>query len=232
MRSLIVIASTAALLLATACAKAHFVWVAIETNDHKAVAHLYFHESAAPSAPRLIKHIAQSKLWARSADGKVDHLEAKIVVRGDVASLAAPINTVSPYSVEADCLYGVYSVDDKPVLLHYYAKSFYENPGDFSALGRAKGLGLDIVPSITPAGLQLQVLRQGKPAVGSEIVVVSPSEKETSLKNRSNRRRSDQVARPRPLRDPSASDRECARQLPGQKIRGDLALLHATARHF
>ncbi len=181
MRFLTASFSLLAVLLAPMNAQAHFVWVAVHQDGEQRVARIYFGESAAPGEARLIGRIAQTRLWSRSLIKPTTKLKTKSIVNGERAWLEAAMSPASPSVLEADCLYGVFSRGDKPILLHYYAKSLNAAAANLRKLGRATKLGLDIVPSITPDGLQLKVLHEGDPAAGCEVVVMSPAGAKTQV---------------------------------------------------
>ena len=163
----------------TSAARAHFVWVAVQSDqDGKPTAAVWFNEAAEPGAARLVDRIGPTQAWLHTRDGKSAPL--KLTVRRDeqTGGLTAPICTAAgPYAVEATCRYGVFAHGDEPLLLHYYAKHLVAaTADDLLAIGRAEKLHLDIVPRMTPEGLRLAVLWQGKPAVDAVVTVVGPKD--------------------------------------------------------
>jgi hypothetical protein len=173
----------AALLLAVASpAAAHFVWVSIEASSSgPPTAHVWFSELAEPDSADLLDKIAAVKVWRRSSDGKsIDTAVAK-QTKGEggalVGKLPAGVTVLS-----AHINYGVLTRRDQTFLLHYHAKYLDMSASGWKALARDERLAFDIVPHATGKDITLEVLFQGKPAAGAEIVVFDPTTKETEAK--------------------------------------------------
>jgi uncharacterized GH25 family protein len=177
------IQSTIAVLCLATSARAHFVWLDLETpSAGPATVQAYFGELPEPGEPQLIGKIATTKAWARGADGKT--VELKWAAPDEkTAALVAQCDRDSAYSVEATCDYGVYQRGPKGVRLFYYAKHLADDwavqPAD---LRRAERLRLDIVPALADDKLVLSVLFDGKSDAGRELVVHTPEGAEQQLK--------------------------------------------------
>jgi hypothetical protein len=161
---------------AESSASAHFVWVrAVHSAPDACEAQVYFSEEIAAGSADLVDRIAGCTLSRRTADGASEKLSLRKVIHEEEGYLQAQIPAQEPCSLEASCLYGVFSRGDVPFLLHYYAKHLQAgSTAELSRLARAGGLLLDIVPAWDPRGLQLQVLWQGKPVAGAELHSFDP----------------------------------------------------------
>jgi len=165
-------------------AEAHFVWVAVQSDkDGKPTAAVWFNEGAEAGAARLVDRLAPTQAWLHTKDGKSAPLKLTAQRDEETGSLKAPIAAAAaPYAVEATCRYGIFAHGDEPMLLHYYAKHLEAaTAADLAAIGRAEKLPLDIVPRLSPEGLLLTVLWQGKPAADAVVTVVGPKDEEVEL---------------------------------------------------
>ncbi|MBI1902029.1 MAG: DUF3386 family protein [Planctomycetia bacterium] len=170
-------------LLGASPARAHFIWVVLESkSDGAATAHVYFSETPSPGEAHLVDRAARAKVFLRESGGKGAPVELKAATQGDVGELCCEVKPAGAACLEATCKYGVITRGEKSSLLHYYAKCLEYSPAALRDLGRSESLPLDIVPHAKGQGLELEVLWQGKPAAGSQVVVIDPSGESSELK--------------------------------------------------
>ncbi len=157
-------------------AHAHFLWIDAAAGDNgQPQARLYFSETPAPGEPHLIGKIAHAKAWVRDANGK--RVELKLGTPDEEAALLPLAGEVAgAASLETFCDYGIYERGPAGLLLQYYSKCL---SGDWAKHAdkpsRTDGLELDIVPTLEGGKLTLEVVYQGKPAPGGEVIVVGPN---------------------------------------------------------
>jgi uncharacterized GH25 family protein len=161
-------------------AQAHFVWIDARPGaDGKLRPEVYFGETPAPGEADLLDRVAQTKAWLRSAGGTRTVVELQKSADAERPAWLGQQPLAGPSSLEADCLYGVFSRGPKPLLLHYYAKHLSNlDDANWQQLCRADALELDLVPQKTATGLTLTALWQGQPAPGAEVVVNLPGSDE------------------------------------------------------
>ncbi len=168
------------IILATGSLQAHFVWIALETQDGSSPqAHVYFSESAHADSAEFLDRLTKLKAWSRTTEGKYVPLKLRKVERDNDGLLTSGLPS-GPGSVEAECLYGVFSHGDKPMLLHYYAKSLRSDVSD--SLRRSERLDLDISPRLANGGIQLSVFWKGQPLEASQVIVSPPKGEPLELK--------------------------------------------------
>lgn len=170
------LAAVAAAVLGAPAAWAHFIWIELKPSGDAQQACIYFGEEPAPGESHLIGKVAHTRLWLRTAAGEPSELKAAGSKGAEDAVLSAACPASKAASLEATCDYGIYERGPTGLLLQYYAKHLN---GDWaknaSKLARAERLKLDIVPEQAGDELQLQVLYNGQPAAGGEVVVVDPA---------------------------------------------------------
>lgn len=161
-----------------ATAEAHFLWVDLRDGaSSKSTACVYFNEDPSPGSARLAKKIVPTKAWLRRAEGNPTLLELRLVEQNDNGQLEAAIDAARPYCVEARFDYGIFKHDDHPVLLNYYARHIEADAMDqIAKLASSEALPLSVVPRSDGAGLSIDVLWQGKPAAGCQVVVSTPGQ--------------------------------------------------------
>ena len=180
MRILRVIGLMLSLILVSGALRAHFVWVALEAKDGKdPQAHVYFGESAHPDSAQFLDGLTRLKAWHRTAEGEYTPLSLHKVETDDGGLLTSDLPSVSG-SIEADCLYGVFSHGDKALLLHYYAKSLRSDASNNLKLSQR--LDLDVAPQLKNGEMLLSVSWKGKPIEGSQVIVVPPKGEPLELK--------------------------------------------------
>ena len=180
MRILRVCGLMLSLILAAGSLRAHFVWVALETKDGKdPQAHVYFGESAEPDSAQFLDGLTRLKAWHRTAEGEYTPLSLHKVETDDGGLLTSDLPSLAG-SIEADCLYGVFSHGDKALLLHYYAKSLRWDVSDPGR--RSEKLDFDVAPQLKNGEMLLSVSWKGKPIEGSQVIVVPPKGERLELK--------------------------------------------------
>src|SRR5688572_3696447 len=173
---------TAVLLAVAAPAQAHFVWISVEKDSSgQPAAHVWFSELAEPDSADLLDKIVTTKAWSRTADGKSAAIKLTKQVEGNGGALIGPVGGEAK-ALGASIKYGVLTRRDQTFLLNYYAKYLEATPANLKALGRDEGLPLDIVPHAGEKGITLEVLYQGKPVAGSEVVIFDPTAKQIDAK--------------------------------------------------
>ena len=180
MRILHVVGLMLSMILASGSLRAHFVWVSLETKDgNDPQAHVYFGESAEPDLAKFLDRLTRLKVWYRNAESQYAPLKLRRVETGDQGFLTSALPSDGD-SIEAYCLYGVFSHGDKAMLLHYYAKSLRWGVGD--RVRRSEKLDLDVSPQLKNGELLLSVSWKGKPIEGSQVIVVPPKGEPSELK--------------------------------------------------
>lgn len=168
-----------ALIASTALsARAHFVWVSL-TQNPASTASLYFGEGPEPSEAHLLDKVAQSQVFARTADGKYHPLELKKEEDGLNGRWTTSQEGADWKMVEAVCDYGVLEKGAAPFWLQYYAKSLNKQTLKNEKLTASKKLPLDVVVIPQGENIQLEVRFAGKPVAGAEVVVTDDAYNET-----------------------------------------------------
>lgn len=176
------VAAAALFILELAQAQAHFVWVDLKSSGQQPQAQIYFGEMPEPGEPRLLSKVSATKAWMRGVDGEPQELKLAPAANKELAALVAPCVQLPAASIEAQTDYGVYA-RGPGVLLQYYARHLAGNwPQAGEKLARAERLALDVVPTLTGDRLVLEVLYQGKPSVGSEVVLIAPDGEQKEVK--------------------------------------------------
>lgn len=172
----VLLATAMVVALGVSAANAHFIWIELKPAGDAQQARVYFGEEASPGESHLIGKVAHTKLWLRTPSGEPQELKAAAGQGAEEAVLSAGCPSSDAASLEATCDYGIYERGPSGLLLQYYAKHL---GGDWARhadkLARTSRLKLDIVPQQEAAELKLQVLYNGQPAPGGEVVVVDPA---------------------------------------------------------
>jgi hypothetical protein len=143
---------------------------------------VFFSESASEDDEALLDKIAQTKVTARSIGGTTPLKLAKQASQG-TGAWVGQLPEGGTAALSAACHYGVLDKRGQIFLLEYYAKYLDAAHPGFKALARDEGLALDIVPGAAAGDKRpLTILFEGKPASGSEVVVLDPAGKEEKLK--------------------------------------------------
>ncbi len=182
MKAVCNLAATAALLVAAAPASAHFVWVSVEKDSSgQPAAHVWFSELAEPDTAELLDRIAAIQVTSRTAGGKPAAVAVTKHTQGSGGALVGAVPAGTP-ALSAHYKYGVITRGENTFLLQYSAKYLDAAAKDFALLSRDTSLPLDVVPQVADKGFTLQVLFQGKPAAGSEVVIFDPTAAQTDAK--------------------------------------------------
>jgi len=155
--------------LAVPVASGHFIWI-VPAKDGGA-AHVYFSDQPEADSAKLLDKITQTEVFLRGVDGVESALKA---ARGKQSFEILPGTDAG--ILLGTCHYGVLAKGDAdPFLLMYYAKAVLPKADSAAQSAPSKRLPLDIVrvPADTK---QLQVLWQGKPLAGAEVVVSPPGD--------------------------------------------------------
>jgi uncharacterized GH25 family protein len=160
---------------------AHFVWITVAKDSAgQPQAQVHFSELAEPDVANLLDKITTVKVWSRSAAGKSSALSVTKQVTDEVGSLVSPIEAGTS-AVSGAIKYGVLDRRGMTFLLWYHAKHLDAGAADFKALARDESLTFDIVPHATDKGFELEVLFEGKPVEGSEVVALDPDGNEKTV---------------------------------------------------
>lgn len=167
------------MILAVGSLRAHFVWASIETKDRNdPQVHIYFGESAEPDSAEFLDGLTRLKAWYRNAESQHAPLELSRIEMGDKGLFASSL-PLDRDSIEAYCLYGVFSHGEKAMLLHYYAKSLRWAVSDRA--NRSEKLDLDVSPQLKNGELLLSVYWKDEPLEGSEVIVAPPKGERVEL---------------------------------------------------
>jgi uncharacterized GH25 family protein len=169
------------LLLAIATpVQAHFVWIQLlPAGEHQSpTAQVTFGETPAPGEAHLVHKIAQTKVYPL---GDEKPLKLAVVKQDDSASWQGPAPANDLTGLEAVCDYGVLAKGGAPFWLNYSAKHLTTGWEKQTTAPRAKHLALELVPTQSPAGLELLVLWQGKPLPQAKVTVDKPNNRTTEL---------------------------------------------------
>lgn len=172
----VLLAAAMVVAVVASAAHAHFIWIELQPAGDAQQARVYFGEEPAPGESHLIGKVAHTKLWLRTPGGEPRELKSAAGQGAEDAVLSAGCPASDAAALEATCDYGIYERGPSGLLLQYYAKHLAGNwRVQADKLARAPGLKLDIVPQQTAGELKLQVLYNGQPAGGGEVVVVDPA---------------------------------------------------------
>jgi hypothetical protein len=166
------------LFLTASAALAHHIWIVPDGDGGSARA--VFGDTLDPGSPRLLDHIAQTRLWFRDGNDQESRAPWK---RGE-NSFVIPYPQPRPRAIGGECIYGVEIHDHRlrsdvpPYLLVYYPKSLL---GPRPSEKPWPKLMLEIVPVVTPKSVRLQVLFKGRPAAKAEMIVFAPDGDNASL---------------------------------------------------
>lgn len=190
-----------AVLLCSTPALAHYLWVSAESKPGEhGVTNVYFEEG-----PRvgdgfyLDPFIERGTTWIRTAAApQPREIEMQEKKEGDKQRwLQGELPAAAPRSIDSYGKWGVYRYGDTDVLLHYYARLLdVTKQSDLEKLARAEQMKLDIVPSTTASGMELQVLWQDKPAAGAPVYLRGPKNLKETLKTDENGKAQFQLSGP------------------------------------
>lgn len=174
---------TAALILAvtaTQTSRAHFLWMKEVDVDGQPQALAYFNESPFEESYHFPEKLAKTKLWSRSADGKLTELAVKAISTDERSGIIAPLSDKSTVALQTSQQYGIYGA----ALLQYHAKHVCgATSAELNAAGTSKSLRLEIVPRVSDDKIELTVLWDGKPLGGVDVTVFSGDEESVEKKS-------------------------------------------------
>jgi N-acetylneuraminic acid mutarotase len=154
-------------------ADAHFPWLVVDQSGSEPRVQVYFSEGLEPDDPKLLSRLAKAELWAVGA-GRGGP-KALTLSKTDDALFANLADHDSATSVIMKHRYGVVKKGGEPFLLNYTAKlQLSPLSGGWQAVTDAERQPLEIVPVRQGSSTMLRVLWQGKPLVGSEVLVKGP----------------------------------------------------------
>jgi uncharacterized GH25 family protein len=162
---------------------AHFVFVAIaKDSSGQAAAHVWFSELAEPDNAELLDKLRSIKVWSRSPDGAAK--DVTVAKQTDASGGGALIGAIpeNASALSAYINYGVITRGNATFQLQYHAKFLDAASANLKALARDERLAFDIVPHAAEKGYSLEILFQGKPVAGSEVVIFDPAAGETTGK--------------------------------------------------
>ncbi len=167
-----------AICMSAAPAQAHFVWINVVSDGKNPTVQIVFSETAEPGDAKLIGKIAQTKSWARQADGQSTPLEVSSSAGdGQPAALVAKLPEKA-VDVEAVCDYGVYTRAPGGVRLHYFAKWLAAG----SKAAPSDRLRLDIAADAHDGKVDLTVRFDGQPDAAAELLAIDSQADEKPIK--------------------------------------------------
>jgi uncharacterized GH25 family protein len=170
----------ALLLMLVTAAQAHFVWLVVEKGESsEATANVYFAELAETDDAALLDKIAQVKVWTRGEGSSASPLKlTKEEHKDGGGAWVATLPSGSRQALSGTIMYGVLERRGDVFQLNYHAAYLDASSPEFNELRRDPKLPLEVVPTVAGENSKVEVLWQGKPAVGSEVVVVNPAGKQ------------------------------------------------------
>ena len=149
-------------------ASAHYLWLNLDKKSgENGTANLFFEGGAGPGDGKYLDpFIERGTTWVRTIKNKkAVKLEMSVVKKPGKRWLATELKVDGPRCIDSFGKWGVYTYGKTEVLLHYYAKHLdAKTTADMNALARAEQLDLDVVPTFSDDGVEIQVLWKGKPA--------------------------------------------------------------------
>lgn len=160
---------------------AHFLWVKSVEADGKPQALAYFNENPFDESYHFPKKLANTKLFFRSADGKLNEIAGKVVDTDEQSGIIGPIADAKALVLQTSQQYGIYGTS----LLVYHAKHIRgTSAAELNAAGTSQDLKLEIVPNVKVKDIELKVLWNGKPLAGVPVTLFvgddDSSEKKTN----------------------------------------------------
>lgn len=168
----------------TAAVRAHFLWLsarASETGDRFALA--WFGEEPGPGEAHLVGRLEGLAGWLRAPGAEPQPLAWKLAPGAEPQEYQAQLPDGESWVLEAHRRYGVFRRGESPpILLEYYGKHLGRVASEhWAELARSPKLPLDVVPSWQAEELAVEVLWQGQPVAGAEVVIRAPDGSETTL---------------------------------------------------
>lgn len=159
-----------------AVSQAHFIWLLTGSGEDAGRVQVFFGEAAEPDDPDLLDRIIKAEAWSVGGRGKPEKLSLS---KGEDALEGTLSAKAQQRAVVLKHTYGVFTRGQSSFLLNYYAKSYpFALPGTWNEIDDEERLPLEIVPTRDGNTTVLQLIWQGKPSPGSEIVIVGPGIKD------------------------------------------------------
>lgn len=170
----------AALLLAVAPARAHFLFIRITPQAEAGrFADVFFSDRPDVGDPQFVAKIAATHLWLQSEPG--DFQPLKTLKTND--RLRAHLPPTGALAVVGHCDYGVLARPGKTAfLLRHFPKAIAGDPQRLAQLTPKAGLPLELVASIDGDRCHFTALHDGKPLPGAEITLVDLALQSTKLR--------------------------------------------------
>jgi hypothetical protein len=173
--------SPLAVALLASSAAAHFVWITVEADSGgQPQAQVHFGELAEPDSAALLDNVAKVQVWAGTAADNGEPLKLSKHITDEIGSWVAAV-PAGTQAVSGSINYGVLDRRGEVFALVYHAK-YLDAAGNLKSAGRDERLTLDVVPEISGGQCVLQVLFEGKPVAGSEVVLLDPEGNEQTKK--------------------------------------------------
>lgn len=161
---------------------AHFIWISTAPNAAgKPAVHILFGDDSIACEAKFLDNVQQTKVWAHEPGKKPVEVKLEKEIKGENGTWMGALDP-SGKAITATCEYGVSSRGKEPFLLVYHAKHINAiDPAALKHFARMESLRLDIMPTIKGDDGELQVLFDGKPAAGAQVMIWTPDkyEKET-----------------------------------------------------
>jgi hypothetical protein len=156
--------------LAQGRVEAHFLFVRITPHaEGGRAAEVYFSELAEAGDPRFIHRVAHTQMWMQRTPGSFEALR----VHEAPDRLRAWLPVTGSVVVVGECRYGVLGRSNQPkFLLRHFPKAIAGNPEELNRMKPYGKLPLEIVATCREEGVQLMVLKDGKPVPKAEFITV------------------------------------------------------------
>lgn len=168
------------ILASVGSADAHFLWLIAKpaAEGQPAQAHLYFSEAPEPDDPELLKRLGDISIVAIDSTGRSKSIGLEL---GE-DSLTAPLADDETLLLMKH-KYGVFTRGESSFLLNYRSKTGPALGHKVWAQKTSDQLDLDLIPTEDGDKIKVQVLWQGKPAAGVQVVAVNPAGDDQELES-------------------------------------------------
>lgn len=158
-------------LVAAGSAHAHFLFVRILPQaEGGRFSEVYFSDVADAGDARFIEKIAGTRLWLQTKPGAFESL----TVQKSADRLRAMVPGSGSFAVVGECTYGVLGrAKQTAFLLRHYPKAVAGKPDAVAAFQAKPEIPFEIVMRPDAKGVELIVLRQGKPLPNAKFTAVA-----------------------------------------------------------